>query len=153
MIDEEPVVPDWVDKLLEDRLSKKADDNIQSQKHAIAVAATARIKPLILKLTEESVEKFSRAIGGVEGPVTSPFNGYTRFRTSKPPLRVVEFGFAEARILFRIYQDDRWNASEEAINIRGEFNEEPWFEHNGERLNTIEQVSELLLRSLFESVK
>jgi hypothetical protein len=157
MVETETVerMPDWADKIIDNKLSKKADESIEAQKDAIAVAEASRIETLLRQQMEESVKQFSCAIGGVEGPVTSSLNGYTRFRTVKMPLRVVEFSFVQARILFKTHDQlslaSPFTSSDGIIRIRGEFNAEPWFEYNGRRLNTIEEVSELLLRPLFES--
>ena len=149
-------MPDWVDKIVAKNLSAKADDSIAAQKHAIAVAETPRIESLLRAQMEESVKQFAQAIGGVEGPINSPLNGYTRFRTSQAPWYVVEFCVTQASILFKTtsqkWLEEPCVASDGVIRIRGEFNADPWFDFGGKRMNTIAEVSESLLAPLFESV-
>ena len=146
----------WADRISERKLSQKADEHIELERHSIAVAETPRIESLLRKDMERSVNLFSQSIGGVEGPSTT-LDGYTKYRTLKWPLAAVEFCFDAARIVFRKYYRASLagdpNTSTEIIRIRGEFNGEPWFDYNGDRLNTIEEVSELLLLPLFDSVK
>jgi len=141
----------WSDEVVEAKLNNRADDAIQSQRHAIAVSETPRIETLVRNDIEEAVKRFDN----IDGPIVSPLNNKrTRFRTTKMPLRAVEFHFEPARILFTVSKCDSLDSmcrpSSDVIRIHGEFNGEPWFEHNGRRLNTIGEVSAVLLGPILE---
>jgi len=152
---------DWITKLQEDRISRKADEDIERQKYELAVAETPRLKELIERRFRKDVSTFVEKFGdALRGPATLPSarmdDDSLQVETNRMPLYGVRFWFGPARLNFaRSYLGSMYDdvtVEYDLMEIRASFNVEPWFEYRGKKLLTPEEVSKELLSEIFKSV-
>ena len=149
---------DLIDRAREKLLSRQADDDIQRQKHELLKQATERVEPLIERQVRSRIEEFSEKIAPklIFGPDPDPTGkGYLRVRVQKMPFQGFQFKFHTGRIEIRRFTqrsiEDSLRWTEDSIQIKVDFNVEPWFEYKGEKLVTIEEVVEILLSEVLDA--
>ncbi|MGD0048579.1 MAG: hypothetical protein ABSE42_16375 [Bryobacteraceae bacterium] len=73
----------------------------------------------------------------------------------KMPLHGLQFRFhtgqIEIRRFFSRTLEDSVHWTEDAIQIKADFNVEPWFEYKGKKLVTIEEVVDILLSEVLDA--
>lgn len=148
---------DWIDKLQEKHVERKADEAIASQRHELITQATWHLGNILKDQFQRDVAKFQAKFPGhLEGPMDGDqdFANGTKLRTSYFPLSILEFRLSSGRIDFKrrykATQDAAWTEENGSILVKADFDSEPWFEHQGKKLLTVEEVSQLLLSPIFD---
>ena len=148
---------DWVDRFHDKYVERKADEEIGAQRYRVAVQEACRLANLLKERVCHDVAKFQAKFPDrIEGPMNGDddFASGTKFRTSYFPLSILEFKLSSDRIDFkRRYkrtQDAPWAEENGSILVKADFDTESWFEHQGNKLLTVEEVSQLLLSPIFD---
>ena len=147
----------WIEALQDRRLKERADEEMQWEKHKLAVQSTPALADLLKKQIEGDVCEFQKRFTGdrIELVSPSPSGADVRVRTQRFPLRMVEYKVGEGQLQYlKFYQKscDAQLASDQkgTVLIKADFNGSRWFEHQGEKILTVPELSSMLLAEVFE---
>lgn len=142
---------DWIDKLHDEAIARGADKAIQHEKHELAQEYAPNLHASIRREINRALDRIRP--GTLEK--TDKPGGVTRIGTQSWPLQIVEYRFLShcieyARSTKAGWDDPEVNLTTGFIRICVEFNSNPWFEHNGQRLSSASEVVECLLSDIFK---
>ena len=147
---------DWIKKLQDQRVKEGADTDIEQQKYEIAMQATPQLASMLLAQIKTDVAEFQKVFSGdrIELVIPDPMGDDLRVRSQRFPLVTVRYTFAPAHLQYVKQRMETHDAPlmerSGTVYVRGEFNQSCWYQHEGHKLMTTEELSKMLLAELFE---
>lgn len=147
---------DWIKRLQDQRVKEGADVDIEQQKYDIAVQATPRLASMLLAQIKTDVADFKKVFSGdrIELVIPDPMGDDLRVRCQRFPLLTVRYTFAPAQLQYikqrMEMHDSPLMERSGTVFVRGEFNQSCWYQHEGQKIMTTEELSKMLLAELFE---
>ena len=147
---------DLVNKLHDQHISARADASMDREKYQIAVAACTELSDMLLKNIKTQVEDFGLKFGvGLLELRIPDHTGYDmRVRTQRFPLRTMRYKFGAARLdyvkEFKATHDAPLEMTKGTVLVQSDFNQICWYQHQGKKLMTTDDLADMLLLEVFE---